>query len=136
MKKIIIYSGLLLGLFLTSCSTSGRLPNVDDTTNTEDKFKDDLVIAISEPQSLADFLIHAPGVFVNRGVGGTVATIRGRIPLYVVDGTPIGNSYMEANNLVNVNDIDYVEVLKEPTETTLYGRRGANGVIVINTRRN
>lgn len=136
MKKIIIYTGLLLGLFLTSCSTSGRLPNVDDNAKTEDKFKDDTVIAISEPQSLADFLVHAPGVYVDQGFGGTVATIRGRIPLYVVDGIPIGNSYMEANNVVSVHDIDYVEVLKDPTETALYGRRGSNGVIVINTRRN
>ncbi len=63
-------------------------------------------------------------------------TIRGRIPLYVVDGIPIGHSYFEANNAVSVFDIDYVEVLKDPTETAIYGRRGSNGVIVINTRKN
>ena len=36
---------------------------------------------------------------------------------------------------VNPNDIESIEVLKEPAETALYGLRGANGVIIIKTKR-
>src|SRR5439155_21778993 len=56
-------------------------------------------------------------------------------PLYVLDGVAIEpgpNGYLTG---VNPNDIDSIEVLKEPAETALYGVRGANGVIIVKTKR-
>ncbi len=67
--------------------------------------------------------------------GGAMVRIRGigsinaNSPLYVVDGVPISGNI----NSINPNDIASVNVLKDPAQTAMYGVRGANGVIVINT---
>ncbi|MBD0400297.1 TonB-dependent receptor [Flammeovirga sp. EKP202] len=54
-------------------------------------------------------------------------------PLLVVDGFPIGN----AGNLkqINPNDIKSIEVLKDASAAAIYGSRGANGVIMITTKK-
>jgi len=51
-------------------------------------------------------------------------------PLYIVDGIQY-NSYED----INSNDIESVEVLKDASSTAIYGSRGANGVIIITTKR-
>lgn len=68
-------------------------------------------------------------------------------PLIVVDGTPISNSVFaptgwgggrDYGNLagdINYNDISAVSVLKGPSAAALYGQRGANGVIIITTKK-
>jgi TonB-linked SusC/RagA family outer membrane protein len=53
-------------------------------------------------------------------------------PLYVIDGVPMVSSFFR--NL-NPNDIDTVTVLKDASATSIYGNRGANGVIIINTKK-
>lgn len=52
-------------------------------------------------------------------------------PLYVVDGIPLSAGYED----FNPNDIQSMEVLKDATATAIYGARGANGVILITTKR-
>ncbi len=73
------------------------------------------------------------------GAGATVR-IRGgsslqgsNAPLVVVDGFPLG----DAGNLqqINPNDIESIEVLKDASASAIYGSRGANGVIMITTRK-
>ncbi|ASE62031.1 SusC/RagA family TonB-linked outer membrane protein [Chryseobacterium indologenes] len=72
----------------------------------------------------------------------------GSQPLYVVDGVPIGNEmrsvYGGASialdsinplNSINPNDIESIEVLKDADATSIYGSRGANGVILITTKK-
>jgi TonB-dependent SusC/RagA subfamily outer membrane receptor len=56
-------------------------------------------------------------------------------PLIVIDGTSFSPG--PGGTLIGVNpeDIESIEVLKHPPETSLYGVRGANGVIVITTKR-
>lgn len=83
------------------------------------------------------------GVLVNSGSGqpGSNATVRirgvqsisgaGAQPLYVVDGVPV----LGALNGINPNDILSQTVLKDAQAAAMYGARGANGVIVITTRR-
>jgi len=60
-------------------------------------------------------------------------------PLYVVDGVyiPIGNQTLNSNSIdyINPNDIASVEVLKDASGTAIYGARGANGVVLITTKR-
>lgn len=86
---------------------------------------------VQNPQTLADLLIREPGVNFESGQ----ITIRGRAyPLFIVDGVPIGQTYSEAASTVSIEDIQSVEVLKSASDTAIYGRRGANGVILINTR--
>jgi TonB-dependent SusC/RagA subfamily outer membrane receptor len=55
--------------------------------------------------------------------------------LYVVDGVPIQPG--PGGSLVGIDpyDIESIEVLKDPADTALYGMRGANGVIVVKTKR-
>ncbi len=60
-------------------------------------------------------------------------------PLYVVDGVylPISNQTQNSNSIdyINPNDIASVEVLKDASATAIYGARGANGVVLITTKR-
>ena len=62
---------------------------------------------------------------VIRGLGTTQGT---NTPLYVVDGIPLGGSY------VNPSDIESLQVLKDAASAAIYGSRGANGVILITTK--
>ncbi|NIJ53593.1 TonB-linked SusC/RagA family outer membrane protein [Dyadobacter arcticus] len=55
----------------------------------------------------------------------------GNDPLYVVDGIPLSAGYED----MNPNDIQSMEVLKDATATAIYGARGANGVIIVSTKR-
>ena len=55
-------------------------------------------------------------------------------PLYVVDGVPVRPGPGGTLAGLNPYDIVSIRVLKGPPETTLYGVRGANGVVVIKTR--
>ncbi len=52
-------------------------------------------------------------------------------PLYVVDGIPLAGGYED----FNPNDVQSMEVLKDATATAIYGARGANGVIIITTKK-
>ena len=80
------------------------------------------------------------GVQVTPGSGqpgaGAVVRIRGTgtlnnaSPLYVVDGMLLDNI-----DFLNPNDVESIEVLKDASATAIYGSRGANGVIIISTKR-
>ena len=61
-----------------------------------------------------------------RGLGSTSGATR---PLYVIDGVPQEGSY------VNTADIETMQVLKDAASTAIYGSRGANGVIIITTKK-
>ncbi len=104
---------------------------------------------------------RAPGVYVTSASGapGGAVTVRirggnsinsGNEPLYVIDGFPIYSdnsqvmapstgypTYAPPNALsfLNPNDIESIEVLKDASSTAIYGSRGANGVVLITTKR-
>ncbi|WPP50057.1 SusC/RagA family TonB-linked outer membrane protein [Catalinimonas niigatensis] len=70
-----------------------------------------------------------------RGVGAVGA---GSQPLYVIDGFPLSSTSSERFNLMNdipLEDIASVSILKDASATAIYGSRGANGVIIITTKR-
>ena len=86
---------------------------------------------------------RAAGVMVtsNNGSPGARSSIRIRggnsvnadnEPLYVIDGFIVGTDF-NLNNL-NTNDIESIDVLKDATAISIYGTRGANGVILITTK--
>lgn len=93
-------------------------------------------LQMANPQSLADILARVPGVYVEERPIGTVVTIRGNssAPLFIIDDVPVGNTYDSAANILNINDVASVEVLKNAAETAVYGLRGRNGVIIIRTK--
>jgi TonB-dependent starch-binding outer membrane protein SusC len=84
-----------------------------------------------------------PGVDVTRtGSGGFLIRVRGvssflgtSEPLYVLDGTPVYVDPQRGLDWLSPHDIRSITVLKSPPETSIYGVRGANGVILISTQR-
>lgn len=79
-----------------------------------------------------------PGEVPAIRIRGTRSANASNDPLYVVDGVPIvsalGVSSFSINDL-NPNDIASVEVLKDASATAIYGSRGANGVILVTTKK-
>jgi TonB-linked SusC/RagA family outer membrane protein len=84
----------------------------------------------------------AAGVLVSRTSGDPeggatirirgVATVNGSAdPLYVVDGVQVGSSI----DFVNPADVESIEILKDASATAIYGARGANGVILVTTKK-
>lgn len=83
----------------------------------------------------------APGGSVSIRIRGTNSISGTSEPLYVIDGIQFTNTGQGGGNdtsplsLINPNDIESVEVLKDAASTAIYGARGANGVVLITTKR-
>ncbi len=92
------------------------------------------------------------GGAVNVQIRGNNSLASGSNPLYIVDGIPYPSSPLDPESLViaslinantassplntlNPNDIESIEILKDADATAIYGSRGANGVILITTKR-
>lgn len=84
------------------------------------------------------------GSAVKINVRGTNSIAAGSQPLIVVDGIPITTGNFDPGNLgsssnalsdLNPSDIESIEVLKDAAATAIYGSRGANGVVMITTKR-
>lgn len=71
-----------------------------------------------------------PGAAMQIRVRGIGSISAGVTPLYVVDGLP--TSSIET---LNPNDIESLDILKDASATAIYGSRGSNGVVIINTKR-
>jgi TonB-dependent SusC/RagA subfamily outer membrane receptor len=86
-----------------------------------------------------------PGSAMLVRLRGTTSINAGNEPLYIVDGVFVNNKTLQGirsggqttNPLADLNpaDIESVEVLKDANATAIYGARGANGVIIITTKR-
>ena len=90
-----------------------------------------------------------PGGEAKFRIRGEASTGAGNDPLFVIDGFPVsssgnlssGNGYYESGNIDNVleslnpDDIESISVLKDAASTALWGSRGANGVVMVTTKR-
>ncbi|MBS1667610.1 MAG: SusC/RagA family TonB-linked outer membrane protein [Bacteroidetes bacterium] len=91
-----------------------------------------------------------PGGGVDIQIRGRGSIAAGTAPLYVVDGVPFVSSLMEPNNFMvvgsingatspfnslNPDDIESISILKDADATAIYGSRGANGVVLITTKK-
>jgi TonB-linked SusC/RagA family outer membrane protein len=117
--------------------------------------KSDLTGSVSNVDSKT--LLERPVTNINQGLQGRVAgvfigggskpsddaTIRirgintinaGSSPIYVVDGLIMENNQGGFNS-INLNDVASVQILKDASATALYGSRGANGVVVVTTKK-
>ncbi|PXY00987.1 SusC/RagA family TonB-linked outer membrane protein [Marinifilum breve] len=106
---------------------------------------DPVILKNTQNVSYADALIGiVPGMYVEesfsnpdsspdiilRGIG----SISGEVsPLVVVDGVQMPNGFN--SSAINSSDIEEISVLKDAASTAIYGSRGSNGVIIINTKR-
>lgn len=86
----------------------GRIPGVDVTATSFD-----------------------PGATQNIRIRGTRSITASNNPLYVVDGVPITGDLRD----IDPNSIENIDVLKDASATAVYGSRGANGVVMITTKR-
>ena len=100
------------------------------------------VDAVARPTTasvLQRLTANVPGVVVEAsGSPGSRSTVRVRgissfqnnDPLYIVDGVPVQDSYV---NWLNPDDIESIQVLKDASAASIYGSRASNGVIIIET---
>jgi len=146
-----LYTIALLGAFMASCSSTQTSKStkpsdqevVDrgyDHALAKDANQSTKTMKPNEEKpsnlSLADMLRQTSGVTVT-GQGNNVSVRVSGIssfgssePLYIVDGTEMGNSYSQVAGFLNVNEIKSITVLKG-NDAAIYGTRGGNGVIVI-----
>ncbi len=73
-----------------------------------------------------------PGELGTVRIRGTRSKNASNDPLYVVDGMPLSAGSMTD---LNPNDIESIDILKDASATAIYGSRGANGVIIITTKK-
>lgn len=129
-----------------------------EITGSISKVESEELTEIPVPSFEAALQGRAAGVQVVQGSGmagsGSVIRVRGISsvsaggdPLYVIDGIPVtqdqfllgngGAGAMNYNPLstINPNDIESIEILKDASAAGIYGSRGANGVILITTKR-
>ena len=125
------YSRFLIALFIISVGCSTSKP-VSESSN-EHYFQ--------SGRDLTEHIQDLPGVVVlGNGATATISmrgaeqsTFYGNFsPLFVVNSRVIGQNYEQVYNMVVVNEIKSITVLKGP-DATQYGSRGAYGVIVIDT---
>ncbi len=92
-----------------------------------------------------------PGAGVNVRVRGANSIRSGTMPLYVVDGVPLDIDHSSPDgadvgavnpasatnplNFINPNDIQSIDILKDASAAAIYGARGANGVVIITTKK-
>jgi TonB-linked SusC/RagA family outer membrane protein len=103
---------------------------------------------ITEPTSLIAGKVAGVQVISNggRAGGGTTIRIRGGAslnasndPLIVIDGMPVENAGISGSSnplaMINPNDIESMNILKDASATAIYGSRASNGVILITTKK-
>ncbi|MBT8219353.1 MAG: TonB-dependent receptor [Bacteroidia bacterium] len=86
-----------------------------------------------------------PGSTIDVRIRGSSSIGSGNEPLFVVDGVPmisgdfsqedLGGQGINALSDLNPNDIESIEVLKDASSASIYGSRGANGVVLITTKK-
>jgi TonB-dependent starch-binding outer membrane protein SusC len=74
---------------------------------------------------------QAPGGNVSIRIRGTNSINSGNEPLFVIDGFPGAGNL----NTINPADIESIEILKDASATAIYGSRGANGVVLVTTKK-
>lgn len=148
LPRRLFHCGLLVGL-IAGCAHGGAA-NTDDGDEPRKLppsgrgsivTSDDL--ERSPGESIEKVLMaRIPGIYASRTSDGSLAIrIRGgsslqgnNDPLYIIDGVPIEPGPNGALTGINPKDIASIEVLKDAANTTMYGLRGANGVIIIKTK--
>ncbi len=123
---------------VTSAQTNVKAPEIENRPFTSvDQMLQGKVAGLQAP-----LFSGQPGAAQSIRIRGIGSVSAGANPLYVVDGVIINSGDLSrvattANSLagINTNDIESVSVLKDAQATSIYGSRGANGVIVITTKK-
>jgi len=106
-------------------SVSGKELSLNPVTNVIDALRGKvpgLVVSTSSGSQEAQISVR---------IRGGISITQDNSPLYIVDGFPTENGFVG----INPNDVQSIDVLKDASATAIYGSRGANGVIIITTKR-
>jgi TonB-dependent starch-binding outer membrane protein SusC len=79
-----------------------------------------------------------PGSNIDITIRGNNSITQSNFPLFVIDGFPFENASGESINPISTldpNDIESIDILKDASATAIYGARGANGVVMVTTKR-
>jgi TonB-dependent SusC/RagA subfamily outer membrane receptor len=128
-----------LAAMLTACASS---PNPEQDEPAPDLTAEDIQRTPDMPIEKA-LMARVPGLWVSRAPDGSlVMRIRrqtsinaSEVPLFIIDGMAFDPGPNGSLTGINPYDIESIKVLKDPTDTAMYGVRGANGVIIITTKR-
>ena len=74
-----------------------------------------------------------PGGTMNIVIRGNNSLTQDNSPLYVIDGFPVEDAALAST--INPSDIESLDILKDASATAIYGARGANGVVIITTKK-
>ena len=140
LPRLALSLSIFVGL-ASGCASGGRTAHTEPTPQPM-VTSDDINQHAGQP---IETILQAkvPGLIVTRtSDGGIAVQIRGAPsfysgsePLYVIDGVPVKAGPGGALLGINPYDIETIKVLKDPADTALYGLRGGNGVIVVETKR-
>ena len=146
-EVVVIGYGTVLKKDVTGALTSVKVKdNVANQSGTIDQLLQGRAAGVQVTQNAG-----APGSGISVKIRGTNSLRGNNEPLYVIDGVIIssagedviaaggvGNSGQEAQNGlngINPRDIESIQVLKDASATAIYGSRGANGVVLITTKK-
>lgn len=115
----------------------------EDLTGSVGSIGADVIASTALPDATGALQGRVAGVNIEKNVGkpgsGFQVTVRGlssldedrNAPLYVIDGIPTNSGMAD----LNPADIEKIDILKDASATAIYGSRGANGVVIITTKR-
>jgi len=133
---------LMLCLCVLACSPRLKDASADQVTASEENARNARLESQQIPREFAleAYLRRQPGVIVQGSGVNARVQIRGvnsfsgnTEPLFIVNGNDVGQSYARAAELLRGMEIKSVKVLKD-SDATLYGIRGAGGVIIITAK--
>jgi TonB-linked SusC/RagA family outer membrane protein len=122
---------MVVGVSMKEKDLTGAVVNVEEAT-----IKERPVTSINEALQGRAAGVRVttsaePGANASIKVRGNNSMQYGASPIYVVDGIVMERDF----NMINPNDVASINILKDAASTALYGSRGANGVIIITTKK-
>ena len=92
-------------------------------------------VAPQPPSIIAPPTPPAPAEVVSVvGAKGAIVNNRGRTPLYVINGVPVQKNTNNPIQNINPNDIESINIMKDKSAISLYGKEGEDGVVLITTK--
>jgi TonB-dependent SusC/RagA subfamily outer membrane receptor len=128
---------------LSACASGPREPKpAGSTAPSAATIRGDQIQASPGESIEKTLAARSPGVSLGRAPDGSLSVrIRGQTsltgnnePLYILDGSPFVPGAGGALTGINPYDIESIKVLKDPADLSMYGSRGASGVILIKTK--
>ena len=126
-------------LMFAACSSSKSTADAGDKAKEEraKKVKDDKMENFADLtaylRTQRSLIVSGNGQNANISIRG-LSTLQSAEPLFILDNNQV-QSYATLFSLVNPPEIKSVRILKDASETGFYGARGANGVIIVKTKK-